>query len=208
MDDDQKAVPSPAAVPAPDARDRLLGLPDAEIVARLRAGDMELFRALFRAYHQPLVRMAHVYLHVIEAAEEVVADTLSRLWERREAWEIHHSVESYLFGAVRHRAQNVLRSARREQHWAEVFEHETLPAMGAPPEAPDTAATNADLRDRLWRAVATLPKRTQLILSLRWRQEMTFEEIAETVGVAPAAIRQIHSRALRQLRTEFPELLR
>ncbi|HXC24710.1 MAG TPA: sigma-70 family RNA polymerase sigma factor [Gemmatimonadaceae bacterium] len=209
-DDDSDTNQPPDIPPAPDslALDRLLGIPDTEIVTRIRDGDTELFRQLFRAYHKPLVRVANFYLHSVQTAEEVVADTLSHVWELRATWIIRHSVESYLFGAVRHRVQNLARGARREQHWQDVFDRDALPAMGEPPERPDTAVANADLRDRLWSAIATFPERTRLILVLRWQQEMTFDEIAEVLGVAAAAVRQTHSRALRHLRSTLPDFLR
>jgi RNA polymerase sigma-70 factor (ECF subfamily) len=209
-DDDSTPASTPDPSSTADRRvlDRLLGVSDAEIVTRIRSGDAEMFRHLFRAYHKPLVRVANFYLHSVQTAEEVVADTMSHVWELRAVWAIHHSVESYLFGAVRHRAQNIIRGARREQHWQDVFDRDAIPAMGEAPERPDTAVANADLRDRLWSAIATLPERTRLVLVLRWQQEMTFDEIAEVLGIAATAVRQTHSRALRHLRATLPEFLR
>lgn len=207
-DDPHSTAPTPDPPLAPAKIDRLIGIPDAEIVARIRAGDVEMFRTLFRGYHKPLVRVANFYLHSIPTAEEAAADTLSHLWELRALWTIRHSVESYLFGALRHRVQNLVRGVRREQQWHEVFQHGELPALGTAAEPPDTAVEQTDLRDRLWRAVAVLPERTRLILALRWQQEMTFDEIAEVLGLAPAAVRQAHSRALRHLRDTLPDFLR
>lgn len=189
--------------------DRRLGLSIAQIVDGIRASDYALFDAVFRAYHGALVHFADCYLRSPDAAQDVVSDVFLALWQERSAWRITHTVESYLFGAVRNRALNRARGARRERRWAGEFLREDVPpAMSAPPLSPEASAVASDQNARIWHAIDALPERSRLVLVLRWQRQMSFDEIAEVMDLTLWAVQQIHSRAIRALRKTLPKMLR
>jgi RNA polymerase sigma-70 factor, ECF subfamily len=214
---DPLELPRPGAS-APDGQysedsgalvDRVIRLPIAAIAQRIRSGDERTFDAVFRGYHPALVRFAFCYLRSNDAAQEIVADVFLKLWQTRAELRIVHSLESYLFCAVRNAALNRMRSMRREQRWIGEFLSQDLPpAMGVPPKSPENAAVERDEQARIWRAIDTLPERGRVILVLRWQRHLRFEEIAEVMDLSLWAVQQQHSRAIRALRRALPDLLR
>ena len=70
------------------------------------------------------------------------------------------------------------------------------------PSALDPAheALRHDVAGALGRAIAGLPERQQLILSLYYRDELTFREIGELLGVSESRICQIHAESVLSLR--------
>ncbi|HEY8416189.1 MAG TPA: FliA/WhiG family RNA polymerase sigma factor [Thermaerobacter sp.] len=77
----------------------------------------------------------------------------------------------------------------------------------ADPTAPDplAAATLADLKRRLARALAELPERERLIVTLYYYEGLTVKEIAEVLGVSPSRVSQLHTRAILRLRARLGE---
>jgi RNA polymerase sigma factor for flagellar operon FliA len=77
-----------------------------------------------------------------------------------------------------------------------------LPAvlMPAEPERPDALYERTEVRDRVRKALATLPAREQRVISLYYYGEVTMKEIGQELGVNESRVSQLHARALRRLR--------
>jgi len=57
-----------------------------------------------------------------------------------------------------------------------------------------------ELRQRLVRAVDTLPPQERTVIRSHYLQEISFEEIAAKLGVTRGRVSQIHRQALLRLR--------
>lgn len=75
---------------------------------------------------------------------------------------------------------------------------DTLPDHGA--VDPAASADAADLRDRIAAAIAQLPERDQLVLGLRYHQELSLREIGTVLDVSESRVCQIHTKAVVLLR--------
>lgn len=85
---------------------------------------------------------------------------------------------------------------------AEQVDDQQLPAvlMPAEPERPDAVYEQSEVKERVQRAVATLPAREQRVISLYYYGEVTMKEIGTELGVNESRVSQLHARALRRLR--------
>jgi len=85
---------------------------------------------------------------------------------------------------------------------AESVDDQQLPAvlMPAEPERPDALYEQTEVRDRVRRAVASLPVREQRVVALYYYREVTMKEIGAELGVNESRVSQLHARALRRLR--------
>jgi RNA polymerase sigma-70 factor (ECF subfamily) len=88
-----------------------------------------------------------------------------------------------------------------------------LTATGELPETPADGADPADALDRARRrralliALAELPERERVIVSLRYGSELNASEIGTTLRIEPAAIRKILERARTRLGARIEALL-
>ena len=85
---------------------------DAQLVARVRAGDETAFEHIFRQHHEALWRFAYHQVGCDETAREIVQDVFFALWRRHAEWEVTSSIGGWLYGAVRH---YILRHRRNER---------------------------------------------------------------------------------------------
>jgi RNA polymerase sigma factor for flagellar operon FliA len=63
--------------------------------------------------------------------------------------------------------------------------------------------TKKEMKEIISEAIACLPKKEQLVLSLYYHDELTLKEIAKVLDLTESRISQIHSKAIISLRTKL-----
>lgn len=184
-------------------------LPDedeASQVVRIRAGDEAACEALYLRYHGPLWRFAYGFVGSRDVAEDIVQDVFLALWRGRVPWDVANAPRAWLYGAVRHRALYHLRHARDAARDDAGVEPATAADGG--PEVGATGALPADVHDALeagdidaavMRAVAALPPRRRLAMTLHWRHALSSAEIARVLGTTDASVRVLLTHACVEL---------
>ena len=172
-----------------------------DLVPRIRAGDERAFETVYRAHFDQLWRFAHGYVRSRDVALELVQDVFLAVWRTRKTWEVRTTVRAFLFAAVRHQALNHLRHERVD---ARLLGARALPsgepvAMGAPPTDPHDSAVAHELDETVMRVLNELPERRRVVLTLRWKHQLTAEEIAGIVGTTAASVRVLLTRARQDL---------
>jgi RNA polymerase sigma-70 factor (ECF subfamily) len=79
-----------------------------------------------------------------------------------------------------------------------------LPADGS---TPSRHAVEQEATDLLMQAIDRLPDDYRQAILLRYREELSFEEIGQRMNRSPAAIRKLWARAVVRLREEFTKPL-
>ena len=135
------------------------------------------------AYYAGLFRFALRYVPERETAEDLVHDVLFRIWEQRAGWEIHESLATYLYGAVRNRAIDYARHESVVRRWREhaVNRAAHSPEPGRHADRPDAALELSELDRAIAHAVGRLPERC--------RKGKLLDRIAKRVGWKKGEIR-------------------
>jgi RNA polymerase sigma factor FliA len=75
-----------------------------------------------------------------------------------------------------------------------------------PEDDPLFRCLHGELQDRLTEAIAGLPERERLVMTLYYYEEMTMKEIGLTLGVVESRVSQIHASAVLHLRAMLVDL--
>ncbi len=78
---------------------------------------------------------------------------------------------------------------------------ETLEDAGAP--EPQAAIAHTELRETLGVAIARLPDREKLVVTLYYYEELTLREIGEVLGVTESRVSQLHTKAILRLKARL-----
>jgi RNA polymerase sigma-70 factor (family 1) len=175
---------------------------DAALVSRLRAGDTDAFEAVYRAYASGLAGFANAFVHAPDIAEEIVGDVFVRVWEMRATFNPSAGIRAYLYAAVRHRALDHLRADRRANE-----RYRTIALTNDPEQPLDVQLEHHETIVAVQRVIDTFPALRRQILDLRWGQGLGNPEIAAVLGLTDQAVRSHISRAIRDLRAAFPDLI-
>ena len=172
-------------------------------IARLRAGDEAAFEALFRALAPGLCALVTRYVGSRAVAEELVQELFFDLWQRRDQLQPEQAITSYLSVAARHRALNWLRHERRITPWsAAAAQRHDAECDPSSPDATELLDT-LELQD----AVAQLPARCRLIFTLSRQHDMSYSDIAGSLGLSIKTVETQMGRALKSLRERLRHLL-
>ena len=85
-------------------------------------------------------------------------------------------------------------------------EDELAYVPGRPEEDPLFCCLRGELEERLADAIAHLPERERLVMTLYYYEEMTMREIGLALGVVESRISQVHASAVMRLRAALRDL--
>ena len=171
------------------------------LLSAVQRGDQKAFDTLFRRYYPMLCAYGHRFVE-LEDAEEIVEDSLLWIWENRETLVIESSLNSYLFKMVYRRALNKLAHIDATQR-ADTRFYEEMQEM-----LQDTDYYQIEeLAKRIEDAVAALPESYRVAFVMHRFRDMSYKEIAETLGVSPKTIDYRIQQALKQLRMDLKDYL-
>lgn len=168
-----------------------------ELLSRLRDGDDDAFSTIFREHYPGLVVSATRLLGERALAEEIAQDVMLELWRRRAALTLSGPVRAYLQSAVRNRALNRLRQARTAQRGESYVR-----GPSASPAA-DSQAESGELEIAVSRAIAALSEPQREVFEMNRTRGLTYNEIAELLGISVKSVEARMGRALKQLREQL-----
>jgi len=184
---------------------------DTELVERHRQGDVVAFNILITRYTSPLYRFILRLSGEPAVAEDLVQETCVKAWRKLSSFQADRSFKSWIFTIARNTTFDYLKkkkaipfSALDEQSpIEESFQDRIEDIRPLPPELIE----RADRAQIIEQALQTLPARTRTILLLHEGEDLTFQEIAETVKEPLNTVKSRYRRALITLRTTVERLL-
>jgi RNA polymerase sigma-70 factor, ECF subfamily len=187
-------------------------LVDGHLVDRLRAGDHAAVSDLASRYSSRIRQLAMRHLRSEEDADEVVQDVLLKVYQHIDAFRGDSALSSWIYRITFNAAMSRLRAAKAGRREAELFPFE--PAGGDAARAPDIAdwssmgddgVHRAELRQRLVKALAGLPRIYRVPVLLRDVQGMTTEEASAALHVKDETLKSRLHRGRMILREQLSD---
>ena len=172
---------------------------DAELVAATRDGEVAAYEELVRRHYRAAFSIALANTGNRSDAEDVCHDALIRAAERLDDCREPSRFAQWLFAIVRNHARNSI--ARGRVRRAAPLEHDTAESGASP--ARDLE--QAELRDRLVRAMGALPAIQREVVLLHDLDGRTHDEIAQIIGTSAGMSRQHLFKARKRLRVALDE---
>ena len=156
----------------------------------------EKFEEIYRRHYPAMYRLARTILYDADDCKDVVSDIFARLL-RGKVLPQADRIEGFLMTSVRNQCRDVLRHKDVRECVEKLFSAEL--------RGNQVISINDD--DRLERLMlfveAELPPLTQQIFRLRFLREMTYEEVAVTVGVSRVTVYNHLSQSLQRIKKHF-----
>ena len=172
-----------------------------QLLAAIRNGDETAFKTLFYSYYDQLYRQAFRYVKDAQVAEEIAQDIFVNLWKGRKKLTLHTSLDAYLSVSTRNHSLNYLKSryARQRAQTLEVTDNILSDAPGVESISPE------ELRALLEKAIASLPEKCRIVFTLSREHGLTYQEIADELGVTKETVKTQIKIALQKLRHALKE---
>lgn len=172
-------------------------------LSRLREGDEQALSQLMDTYFVPLCDFCNWFIDDMAVSEELVADVFYTIWAKRTTLEIHTSLKSYLYTAVKNKALQQKRNLSASR---------LVPLDSITSEAVEThnalsqimlKELNSDIVD----LIQTLPEKRRIIFELNRFESLTYKEIAALLQISEKTVHNQMSLAIKYLRPHVSSLL-
>jgi RNA polymerase sigma-70 factor (family 1) len=174
---------------------------------RVREGDERSFEMLFRKYYPCLSSYATVFVKCDDLARELVHETFIKIWERRDSIIVESSFKSYIYRSVHNNCINFLKKSRYLSEKNEVVRDEILKQHEINMYYFDQESLDRLLPDdfeaAFSRGLSKLPDQCREIFVLCRDDKLSYQEVADRLGISVNTVKTQMKRALSKLREPF-----
>jgi len=176
---------------------------DAELIEGSKHGDDHAFRELMERYIAPIFNFSRQYSKAEEDAEDITQDTFFKVWRHMKKFDTKKPFKPWLYAIARNTALDHIKKKRAsafseldnddaDLHFADTLED------GTPLQT--ELFENGELVAEVAEAMDDLHPDHRAVLVMRYREEMSFNEIADIMDKPMNTVKSWHHRALGKIR--------
>jgi RNA polymerase sigma-70 factor (ECF subfamily) len=175
----------------------------ADVLTQVRAGDPEAWGELYGQYAPAIFRFCRRALPTREDAEDATTEIFMKVRQKLGTYDSSRPFTAWLYKVASNHCWDLLRRRRIRQD-LETGDLETLPLEHPDPDQLEQLQTEHDSK-QVRAGLAKMPDRARMALVLRYYSDMSYDEIADTLGVRRAFVGVLLLRARHQLRDILAE---
>lgn len=191
---------------------RALDPPDEALMLRYQQGDRAAFALLVRRHQAALFNFALRQVRIPQVAEDVVQESFVRVVQNAADFKHEARFTTWIYTITRNLCIDHLRKRALRKHPSldesrgEEGDGPTLGEQTADPRASvEREATGMELKERILRAVDTLPDEQREVFLMREIANLPFKEIAEITSVPENTVKSRMRYALERLQEALAE---
>ncbi len=170
---------------------------DSELMRRAASGHREDFEALIRRYADDLLTFLVRMLSDYHLAEEAFQEVFLSVWTKRATYQYPRPVKPWLYRIAHNQCRAYFRRSRLPTEGDTDISH--LPGDS---DTCTTAIRNEDAR-LMQLAISQLPERQRAVIAMRVGSNLSYREIAESIGLTEPTVRSHMHHALQALRNQL-----
>lgn len=163
----------------------------------IRNGDEVAFNKAFDLYYSRLCFFADKILRDFDLSRSIAQQVFVDLWIKRDKLVVT-SLQSYLYHSVQNSALDVLKRKKVESRYLATLDKSETEEM-------KDLVEEAELADRINKAIQKLPEKCREIFLLCRFEELKYAEIAEKLNVSVKTVEMQITIALKKLRKELSD---
>ena len=174
---------------------------DADLAARLKAGDRAAFAAVFARYKSAVFTLAYRLTGDYAQAADLMQTAFLKLLQAAKSIDPARSLKGYLLRLTRNASIDYLRrKSRRAAVWSQRLGEDAENLAGPATTTPvDELLSDQEASAKLEAALAEMPPAGREIIVLRSIAQMPFAEVAEILDISVPAAKMRYRRAIDDL---------
>jgi len=169
-----------------------------ELVRRSQNGDAEAFALLVNEHQQFVYNLALRALGNTHEAEDAAQDAFVRAWMALPNFRGQSQFRTWLYRIVTNVCYNRMPRLRREV--AAMGDEQVMDVPDETSDSPVEGIEADERRDFLHQQIDTLPESYKILVTLRYQQELSYDEIASVLSLPLGTVKTGLFRAKAQLR--------
>lgn len=186
---------------------------DAELMLRLKAGDLDCFEVLMNKYRRQMVHFMFRMVHNQAVAEEMAQEVFLRVYRARETYRAEAKFTTWLYRIATNLAVNHARDTKNERLAAKVQLDAADEETGTTPDVADVTPTvearmlRQERMNAIKQHVLALPERQRMAVLMHKYQEMDYKQIGAVLKLSESATKSLLFRAYQTLRDKLKDFV-
>lgn len=165
-----------------------------------KRGDRAAFELLYKEYVKILYNYGRKMQHDPELVHDTIQDLFVELWRLRESLGDVIHIKSYLFSSMRRLLVKKLNENRLNLSDSDdIFDRMLAPTLAYEAEWIDSEM-DSERVNRIKKALQSISEHHREVLTLRYYEDFTYEQIANILMINEQSARNLVQRALQKLR--------
>jgi len=174
------------------------------VIERARGHDAEALGEIYRCYVRRVSGLCRYMLDSRESAEDATSEVFLKLQRLIESYDGSIPFPKWLLHVAGNQCIDVLRRRKRgQQLFVEVEDGAAVIEAASPEPSPLGAVITAEERAQVRDAMAHLPENYRVPLVLRYYSELSYDEIAQQLGLEKNYVAALLFRAKQELRRKL-----
>lgn len=165
-------------------------------------GDQAAFCRLVEAYQRPVYNLAYRMLSNVGEAEDATQETFVRMFTKLHTYQPNRKLASWVLSIASHYCIDRLR--RRRINWLSLDDDPVAMAAPSHQPGPEETLIRHEARDAVQDCIAQLAPAYRVPLILRYWHGLSYEEIADVMGITVQAVKSRLYRARLQVADRAP----
>jgi RNA polymerase sigma-70 factor (ECF subfamily) len=166
-----------------------------ELILLLKQSNQEAFTTLYKKYWKQVYNFSRLYLTSQSVAEEVVQEVFIKVWESRDFMREGDNFKGLLFIITR----NLIFNMHRKNLNEDFYKMTVLSAMESSYDIEEEIDAK-NLSEYIDLLIADLPPRRREIFNLSRKENKSYKEISQLLGVSEKTVENQIGEALKFLR--------
>ncbi len=172
---------------------------DEKLILRFQEGDINAYNELVKRYKDRLLNFVLRYFNNVEQAEDVVQDTLIKLYTHASYYKNIAKFSTWIFTIAKNNALTELRKNKRKKTDSLWTEDGQIIDINSKEESLDSKVQNEIAIDQLNKFLDDIPENFRMAVVLRDFQELSYEEISKILEIPIGTIKSRINRGRIQL---------
>lgn len=166
-------------------------------IEEARAGNKQSFSRLVEAYQRPVYNLTYRMLGTPEEAEDAAQEAFLRAYARLGQYDPNHKFSTWLFSIANHHCIDRLR--KRRKTFISIDDNPVLQNLQNESPEPEENVLDAEQASELQALLSQLEPEYRTPLILRYWEECSYEEIAQSMDLTVSAVKSRLFRARKQM---------
>lgn len=162
----------------------------------------EAFERMVRRYQEPLYRVIRRIVLVHEDADDVLQNTFVKAWQGIANFRGDSSLSTWLYRIASNESLDFISRQKRNGLSLDDDETKVAQAVASRLES-DPYFDGEETELQLQQAIAQLPKKQRLVFTMKYYDEMKYEEMSSVLGTSVGALKASYHHAVQKISTFF-----
>lgn len=172
---------------------------------KINDGGINAFEIIFKSHYVKLTLYANKFLNDVSVSEEIVSESLTFLWEKRDEIVFSASVTAYLYKMVQNRCLNYIKHQKIENEYVNYMIRNKL--LDELPEHDTNPYYEKELAQQIRGAIDSLPEKCKLVFEMSRFEYLKNKEIAERLNISENTVERHMTIALEKLRKSLKYII-